>query len=138
MKRLFLIAVILSSFIVKIAAQQNWAAIPCSKMPENATVDKMWVDSLHNEIILYSINGYNICNTTYKGIFGYNGSSFHDLDYGVNINRPGLSATGVVVNNCITYGNRTLFGGGAASSKCPGDQRRRVRFSRNPERNYSR
>ena len=105
MKQLPLIAAIINSLITPIAAQQNWAAIPCSKMPNIATIDNMWLDSLHNEIILYSINGYNICNVAYKGIFAYNGSGFHDLDYGINKHRPGLSATGMLVEDCITYGN---------------------------------
>lgn len=72
----------------------------------------MWVDSLHNEIILFSIDGYNICNITYKGLFAYSGNGFRDLDYGVDIDGLGHSAGGAVVSDCITFGNQTLFGGG--------------------------
>jgi hypothetical protein len=112
MKRLFIIVLALSSIMRPIAAQQNWAAIPCSKMSAVAAINKMFVDSLHNEIILESFNGYKVCNTTFKGIFAYNGSGFHDLDKGIDTHDPNLTSSGVPVNGCITYGNKTLFGGG--------------------------
>jgi hypothetical protein len=112
MKNIFVTLFIVLCSIKPIAAQSNWAAIPCSKMGSVIDVDKMWLDSLHNEIILYSISGHSICNTTYKGLFAYNGSGFHDLDKGVNTHdSSNLGAGGAYVMDCITYGNRTLFGG---------------------------
>ncbi len=112
MKSLLLIAVSFFAFFTKIAAQQNWAAIPCFKSQGIEVIDKMLIDSLHNELILYSMNGAQICNTTYKGLFAYNGSGFRDLDLGVNTHDPNASAGSQLVFDCITYGNKTLFGGG--------------------------
>ena len=111
MKRLFVITLFLISLMSKTAAQQNWTAVPCSKMKDIDAVNRMFIDSLHNEIILYSTYGYEICNTTYKGIFAYNGSNFHDLDFGINKHKPSLGTQGIPVNGCITFGNKTLFGG---------------------------
>ncbi len=111
------LVILLLLFICTIptAAQQNWAAVPCSKIQDADAINKMFIDSLHNEIILYSINGYSICNTTYKGMFAYNGSGFHDLDKGINTHNSNLTTGGAQVWNCITYGNKTLFGGGFLS-----------------------
>lgn len=112
MKRPIFILYLISVTIHEIAAQQNWAAVPCSKMRKVEAINRMWVDSLHNEIILYSLDGSKICNTKYKGLFAYNGSAFHDLDLGVSTHRSGESAAGDYVKGLITFGNRTLFGGG--------------------------
>lgn len=72
----------------------------------------MLVDSLHNEIILYSAFGSTICNVPYKGIFAFNGSSFRALNKGVNTHNPNPMTGGEsIVNDCIRYGNSTLFGG---------------------------
>lgn len=112
MKRLLSIAFILIASIQPAAAQQNWVAVPCSKMKSNVAINKMIVDSLHNEIILISAYGSTVCNTVYKGIVAYNGSGFHDLNYGINTHNSANPMTGaVVVLDCIPYGNKTLFGG---------------------------
>lgn len=115
MKRIVILFFILSNFFSQIAAQQNWAAIPCSKMNETDYINRMFVDSLHNEIILYSLVGSTVCNTTYKGIVAYNGNSFHDLSKGIDTHNPNPTANGAPVWGCIRYGNKTLFGGGFLS-----------------------
>src|SRR5690606_33810794 len=101
MKNLFAILFVLIKFI-PIAAQQNWAAIPCSKVKALDAINRMWVDSLHNEIIMASIDGYSICNITYKGIFAYNGIGFSDLDLGLSTHRLGASAAGDYLKCLIT------------------------------------
>ena len=112
MKRIVLLVFILSNFFSPIAAQQNWAAIPCSKTKQIDAINRMFVDSLHNEMILCSTNGYSICNTIYKGLYAYNGNSFHDLDKGINTHDGLNPATnGAITWGCTTYGNKTLFGG---------------------------
>lgn len=115
MKNLLALFLIFNCSITPIAAQQNWAAIPCFKPQSIESIDKMLVDSLHNELILYSNDGSKVCNTNYKGIFAYNGNGFRDLDIGINTHQPGGSVGGLFVHDCITYGNKTLFGGGFLS-----------------------
>lgn len=110
--RRFILLVFIVSCLTRTVAQQNWAAVPCSQVDGLTDIGRLWVDSLHNEIVLSSIYGYSICNTTYKGIVAYNGSGFHNLDLGVSTHRPGLSAGGDYVKGLITYGDKTLFGGG--------------------------
>jgi len=112
MKRFCFISIILSSFIHKLAAQQNFAAIPCFKLKTIESVDRMFVDSVHNELILFSTNGYKMCNLTYKGLLAYNGNNFRDLDLGINTHQAEGGVGGLMVNDCIPYSNRTLFGGG--------------------------
>lgn len=112
MKKKILLICILFALCKPLAAQQNWAAIPCSKVRDIDDINDMLVDSLHNELILYSVSGYSICNSSYKGIFAYNGSSFRDLDKGINTHNSNLTTGGVLVSGCIPYNNRTLFGGG--------------------------
>jgi hypothetical protein len=99
----------------ELPAQQNWVGIPCYKPNQNEQVNRMFVDSLHNEIILNTNYGYKACNAIYKGLFAYNGNSFHDLDFGLNKYDPNLAANGYLVMDCITYNNKTLFGGGFIS-----------------------
>ncbi len=111
MKRFLAIAFAFSFLTGKIAAQQNWAAVPCTKMKNIDAVDRMIIDSLHNEIILYCTNGDTICNTVYKGLFAYNGNAFHDLNRGLNTHEGGPGTSGLYLRDCITYGNKTLFGG---------------------------
>jgi len=112
MKHHCFIFLALIGFMQPIAAQQNWAAIPCYASFNGENVDKLLVDSLHNELLLYSNDGYTTCNTAYKGLLAYNGSSFHNLDLGINTHNPNPQVGGLMVYDCITYGNRTLFGGG--------------------------
>lgn len=109
MKRLILFWLIACGF--PIAAQQNWAAIPCSKMKRSASVDLLFTDSLHNELIIGSISGSTICNTTYKGIVAYNGSTFRNLDKGLNLHEPNAAGNGALALDCTTYGDKTLYGG---------------------------
>lgn len=111
MKHLLFIAFILTSLLSRTIAQQNWAAVPCSKMAKLAAVNRMWLDSLHNEIVLFSYDGYSVCNTSYKGLVAYNPGGFHSLDKGVNTHDPNLTLGSFPVSDCITYGNSTLFGG---------------------------
>jgi hypothetical protein len=111
MKYSLAITLIISFMTGRTSAQQNWAGVPCTIMKANEFVDRMIVDSLHNEIILYSVNGDTICNTIYKGLFAYNGNSFHDLDRGLNTHEGGPGTSALYLRDCITYGNKTLFGG---------------------------
>jgi hypothetical protein len=92
-------------------AQQNWAGISCYHPKTVEEVNSMFLDSLHNEIILNSNYGYQACNVTYKGVFAYDGTSFRDLDFGLNKFDPNPSANGYKTMGCITYGDKTLFGG---------------------------
>lgn len=106
-----LIALIFNFIIKQLAAQQNWIApLPCYN-PVFETIDKMFVDSLHNEIILNSNAGFKACNVTYKGVFAYDGSNFHDLDLGLDVFTTNQSTGGTKTMASITYGNKTLFGG---------------------------
>lgn len=110
---------IISFFIISlmpIAAQQNWAAIPCSNMKSGVSINVLFVDSLHKELILGSLNGSTICNTSYKGLVAYNGSFFHDLDRGLDTHNPNVAGNGALALGCITYGSKTLFGGGFFSA----------------------
>lgn len=113
MKQFVALVSILLNLYTPIAAQLNWAAIPCSKMKQLDAINKMFVDSLHNEIICCSVKGYSVCNTTYKGLFAFNNSGFHDLDKGIETHDGLNPATnGPIVNGCIRFGDKTLFGGG--------------------------
>lgn len=71
----------------------------------------MFVDSLHNEIILNTTYGSKACNATYRGLVAYDGNNFHDLDFGLDKHKGNPAAGGKIAWGCITYGNKTLFGG---------------------------
>lgn len=109
----FISLIILNSIIRYTAAQQNWAAVPC--FDNKWAINSMVIDSLHNEIILNSIYGSENCNVTYKGVFGYNGSEFHDLDFGLDKHNPNSSTNGDLILGCIPHNGKTLFGGAFAS-----------------------
>lgn len=97
---------------LRYSAAQNWAAVPCyTPRAVYEEINRMFIDSLHNEIILNSVYGYSTCNITYKGVFAYDGSSFRDLDYGLNKFDPNLGANGYKVMDCIPYEGKTLFCG---------------------------
>lgn len=116
MKRILILVSIILNLCTPIVAQLNWAALPCSKMKQLDAINRMFVDSLHNEIICCSVYGYSVCNTTYKGLFAYNTNGFHDLDKGIETHDGLNPATnGSIVRDCITFGNKTLFGGGFLS-----------------------
>ena len=112
MKQLIFILFILYGISNQTAAQQNWTAVPCSSMRNVEAFNWMFIDSLHNEIILNSNNSYTICNTTFKGLVAYNGSGFHSLDKGVNTHdssNPGNGGAAMIA--CIPFRGQTLFGG---------------------------
>lgn len=97
---------------VKYAAAQNWAAVPCyTPRAVYEEINRMFVDSLHNEIILNSVYSYSTCNITYKGVFAYNGSNFRDLDYGIDKYNPNPFTAGNYMLDCTPYNGKTLFGG---------------------------
>jgi hypothetical protein len=99
----------------QITAQQNWAAVPCFELKAGDGIGRMFVDSVHNEIILNSSWSYQVCNTTYKAIFAYNGHTFHDLDVGINTHDPNPSMGSIILNAVVGYNNKTLFAGGIKS-----------------------
>jgi hypothetical protein len=103
--------VILCVILRQAAAQQNWAAVPCYQPKLIEVVNNMFLDSVHNEIILNSAYGNQACNITYKGVFAYNSSGFHDLDFGLNKFNPNPSTGGNRTLGCIPYNGKTLFGG---------------------------
>lgn len=112
MRHLILTGSILLFVMGKTAAQQNWAAVPCSKMKPVEAINNLWVDSLRNEIILYSGYGNKICNTTYKGLFAYNGYGFHDLDLGMETHDTLNPYTfDVYLKNLVNFNGKTIFGG---------------------------
>ncbi|MCC6370736.1 MAG: T9SS type A sorting domain-containing protein [Bacteroidia bacterium] len=106
---------ILLLLLQEMSAQQNWVGIPCYKPNQNEEINRMFIDSLHNEIILNSNYGHKACNSSYKGVFRYDGNLFKDLDFGLNKFDPNLAANGYLVMDCIPYNNKTLFGGGFIS-----------------------
>jgi hypothetical protein len=99
----------------QITAQQNWAAVPCFELKAGDGIGVMFIDSVHNEIILNSSWSYQVCNTTYKAIFAYNGQTFHDLDVGINTHDPNPYLGSPVLNGCIAYNNKTIFTGNIRS-----------------------
>jgi hypothetical protein len=95
------------------AAQQNWAAVPCYQPRASyEAINRMFVDSLHNEIILNSVYGYSTCNITYKGVFAFDGNNFRDLDFGIDKHNANPFTAGNYMMACIPYNGKTLFGGG--------------------------
>jgi hypothetical protein len=103
------IVLALSCLLKQGGAQQNWAPIPCFN--PNWQIHTVYLDSLHNELILSFANTSNICNVNFKGLLAYNGSNFHALDYGLNTHNPNLT-TGATLANCsVPYNGKTLFGG---------------------------
>lgn len=71
----------------------------------------MFVDSLHNQLILNFRNDYQICNTEFKAILAYNGSTFRDLDFGLNIHLPNSITGGDITKDCIPFEGKSLYGG---------------------------
>jgi hypothetical protein len=92
---------------------QNWAPVPC--YDGSAQITKMFVDSLHNKLIINCILGHTVCGVTYKGLVAYNGHQFHDLDFGLNKYDPNPSTSGDKTMDCIPFNEKTLFGGMFAS-----------------------
>jgi hypothetical protein len=111
MKYFLAITLVISFIKGRMAAQQNWAGVLCTNLKANDFVDRMIVDSLQNEIILYSVNGDTICNTINKGLFAYNGNSFDELDSVLNTHEGGPGTSALYLRDCITYCNKNLFGG---------------------------
>lgn len=88
---------------------QNWEPVPCFN--GTSFISRMFVDSLHNEIILNPFRDYNICSSTFKGLVSYNGSSFNDLDFGIDAYNAFPYTNGSKTLGCITYKGKTLYGG---------------------------
>lgn len=87
---------------------QNWAPVNC--FYSNWQVRNMFVDSLHNKIILNFANLNFSCNTSFKGALAFDGSNFSSLDYGMNTHDPFPNTSGNAFSS-ITFGNKTLYGG---------------------------
>jgi hypothetical protein len=98
---------------LKQAGAQNWTPVPCYNGVKQ--LEKIFVDSLHNELILNTREEYNICNTTFKGVLAYNGSYYHDLNFGLDACNPSPITSGDIATGCISYNGKTLFGGYFAS-----------------------
>lgn len=106
-KKLILFCFIL---YLKQVQAQIWEPVSCFN--GRSTISRMFVDSLHNKIILNPIRDYNICNNEFKGIISYNGNNFNDLDFGIDAYDTGNKYTiGSKFLGGITYKGKTLFGG---------------------------
>jgi hypothetical protein len=107
-----LISIYFVSIIVIRIGAQNWVPVPCFNVSRSyAAIDPIFVDSLHDELILNSAHSYSSCSVYYKGVLAYNGVNFHDLDIGVETHASGLSEGGPRPLECIQYKGKTLFGG---------------------------
>jgi hypothetical protein len=107
------ISILFFLFSLQQGRGQNWAPVPC--YDGSAQIARIFVDSLHNELIINCILGHTVCGVTYKGLVAYNGQQFHDLDFGLNKHRPGLYTAGDKTMDCIPFKGKTLFGGIFAS-----------------------
>lgn len=97
-------------FFLKQAQAQNWEPVPCFNASNQLYT--IFVDSLHDEIIINFFYDYKVCNKEFKGLLAYNGNSFRDLDIGIQTHdtlnkNPG----GRRILGCTRYENQTLFGG---------------------------
>ena len=100
--------ILLFLIVINKTGAQNWAPVDC--FYSNWQVRSMFVDSLHNKIILNFANLNYSCNTPFKGALAYNGNIFSSLDYGMNTHDPSPNTSGNAFS-CTTFGNKTLFGG---------------------------
>jgi hypothetical protein len=112
-KTKIVIAFFLFNLLQQARSQNNWASVPCYSSSYEAT--KMFVDSLHNEIILSFRNDYKICNVNFKGLLAYNGSGFRDLDFGIDKHNPNLVTSGDMATSSVPFNGKTLIGGFFAS-----------------------
>ncbi len=56
-------------------------------------------------------SAHEVCNKYFRGIIGYNGNSFHDLDIGFQTNDYINLNSNRIAQVAIPFGNKTLFGG---------------------------
>lgn len=93
-------------------AQQNWAAVPCFSIASNDYIAQLIVNEAQNEIILCNSWSYDICTTKYKGIFAFNGNSFHDMDFGFDPQNPNPYFGGVSLSDVASFGSKAIVAGG--------------------------
>lgn len=112
MKCSSLIASLFLIFIMRTAAQQNWAAVPCFELKYGDAIGRILKNEAQKEIILCSYYSYEICNSTYKAFFAFDGNSFHDMDFGIEVQNPnpylGYSAK---LNDCVEWNGKALITG---------------------------
>lgn len=107
-KRLFILFLI--SFVLKQARAQNWGPVPCFN--GKSFISRMFIDSLHDKIILNPFRDYNICNENFKGVISYDGNVFNDLNFGIDAYDTGNKYTnGSKFLGSIAYNGKTLYGG---------------------------
>jgi len=103
----------LATLIASRIGAQNWVPVPCFNVSHPLTnIDPIFVDSLHDELILNTTTSYSSCNIKYRGVFAYNPSGFRAMDLGLNAYDYLNLATGSArTYGCITFKGKTLFGG---------------------------
>lgn len=111
MKLTRLIALIFITIILKTEAQQNWASVPCFTLDQFDNIGRLQLNTAHNEIILIPNYSYKICGSTYKGLFAYNGNTFHDMDLGIEAQDPNPYLGSVRVRNCVEYNGKAIVTG---------------------------
>lgn len=116
MKKFVIISLIFFTCSKKTAAQNNWAAVPCFSVNKIDIIGRLLNNEANNEIILLNCYSNQICNSTYKGFFAYNGYTFHDMDLGIEAHNPnpwlGFS---VRLNDCVEYNGKAIISGGFTS-----------------------
>lgn len=94
------------------AAQQNWAAVPCFELKKGAAVYKILNNEAQNELILCNDYRTDICGANYVAAFAYNGSSFHDMDLGVNVQNPNVWLGSTArIGNCVAFNGKSIISG---------------------------
>lgn len=111
MNRIIITILILFSLLSKSAAQQNWAAVPCFELKNGDAISRLLVNEAQNELILGSSYSYKICNSTYKSFFAFNGTTFHDMDYGVQAQNPNLWLGAPAIGQCVEWNGKALISG---------------------------
>ena len=113
MKRTSVIIFILFFITSKTAAQQNWAAVPCLDLKVGDAIGRIFNNYAQDELLILSNYSYQTCNVTYKGVVAYNGTTFHDMDLGIDVQYPnpalGYSAR---INDCVEWNGKAIITGG--------------------------
>lgn len=101
--------VIVLFLITRWTGAQNWVPVPCFNT--NSKIHTAIFDSLHNSIILNFQYENTLCNKEFKGILAYDGTSFQDLDFGIDLHDYINPNSAGKLLASTRYNNKTLFGG---------------------------
>lgn len=108
--------ILLFFIVINKTGAQNWAPVNCFN--SQGFVERIFLDSLHNKLIVSSRGFVKNCNKSFRYIGSFDGENFDNMNKGLQTHDTIFAWTSLA-SNAVSYKNKTIIGGNFQSVGIP-------------------